>query len=90
LIKRIIKGILGALSVASKETALKKFRTELSTGSRVVNSRQNAGQSHTTLIANKQPESVAKFRNYMQEEIKNRLRVLVIVRAKLFCLFIPY
>jgi len=65
----MIEHILGALSVASKETALKNFGTELNIGSHVVKSRQNAEQSHNTLIANKWSESVAKFRNCMQEEI---------------------
>jgi hypothetical protein len=73
----MLEYILGALSVASKETALRKFRTELSIGSRVVNSVQNAGQSHNTLIVNKSSERVAKFRNCMREEIKNRLRVIL-------------
>ena len=46
--------------------------------------------SHNTLIANKLSESVAKFGNFMQGEIKNRLRVLATVQVRLFCLFVVY
>ena len=84
----MIGHIFGSLLVASKESALKKFRTELSIGSCVVKSRQSAGQNQNMLTANKSSENVVKFRNCMQEEIKNRLRVLPPVRARLVCFFV--
>lgn len=69
----MIEQILGALSVGSKVTAMKNILTDLSIGSYVLNSKHNAGQCDNAIIANKSSERMAKFRNCMRKEIKNRL-----------------
>jgi len=60
---------------------------------------KNAGQSHNMKIDSRCFERVEQFRcletnlmnqNSIQEEIESRLRVIAIIRCKIFCLAVGY